>query len=146
MNKIAGRCWSRFKQEFPSIIFLSTLTVWDILYFPSRINLDDPFNNVFLFIKISFGVILVIYLFTSIDKFAQYIKFEHIKDSPYVSAAKNKQISIITLIVGASTVMFFAWYTNFLAMPNSYYIFICSYFFIMWFLLHRAACRVDSEH
>jgi len=145
MNEIVDRRWLRFKREFPSIIFLSAISVWDVFHFSSRINLDGPLNNVLLFIKISFSVILIVYLFTSIDKFAPYIKLEHIKDSPYVSAAKNKQVSILALIVGASIVMFFAWYTNFLAMPNSYYIFVCTYFVLMWALLYRAACRVDLK-
>ncbi|MCK5633263.1 hypothetical protein KAH94_05905 [bacterium] len=144
MKRLLSQRWLRFKQELPSIVFFSTIAIWDGFNFPNYMNLGVFWHTVFLVMRSSFGGILIVYLFTSIDKLAPYIKFEPIKDTFDTLAAANKIVSVLLFIIGFSIAMFYMWRINFFGMSNFYYVFSCIYIILLWALLYRAACRVDS--
>ena len=147
MNKLADRRWLIFTQEFPSIALLSAIAIWDGFNSPGLMNLGVSWNIINSVIKSSFGIILVVYLFVfQIDKFAPYIKLEYIKDTFHASAATNRKVAILALITEDSIGIIFMWYArHLLGISNFYYVSIWAYLVLMWALLYRAACRVDSS-
>ena len=145
MNKIVDRRWLRFKQELPSILFLSTIAIWGEFSFPNNfMNLEPPWSTAYFVLRSILGVFLVVFLFSSMDELAPNLKLEFIKDTPYASAATSKKISVLAMITGYSVAMLFMWYINFLGRSSVYYVFGYAYFVLLWALLYRAACRVET--
>lgn len=144
MNRIVDRRWTRFKQELPSIVCLSTIQIWDAFNFPDRMNLEAPWNSLFFVARSALGIFFIVYLFSSIDKFAPYIKLKHIKDTPDCPASTSKKIFLTVLITTFTVAIFSAWYINFYGTSNMYYVFSGASLLLIWALLYRAAHRVGS--
>jgi len=139
MNILSWR-WSRFKQELPSIICLSSIQILEGLFSPAPMNIKINF-----FLRSIIGIVLIIHLFSSMDKFAPFFRLEHIESTPYASALTSKKNFVSTLITVFFIGSFFTWYFDFYRMPNSYYLFCFATWILTFALVYRSAHRVDSS-
>ncbi len=129
MNTFNTR-WLRFKQELPSIVCLSTISVWWCFHYPLYMRMQTPWNTLVPLGVSILGVACIIYLFSFMDKLAPSFKLDSIK--------------VTTQVIVFSAVMFFAWHRNWLGMSNIHYAIFYAYCFITFALIYRAAYRVNS--
>lgn len=135
MNRIAGRHWSRFKQGFPSIIFLLAIQVWGGVYFNNFLNIEAPWSTIYAILKSTIEATLLICLFSYIDEFAPYIKLEFIGDS----LSKRAFLSALITALFVGTIV--AWHNNFYGASKFYFVFVFANGILLWALLYRAAYR-----
>ena len=141
MNIFEGR-WSKFKQELPSIIFLSIIQIWCVFNFPLFIRLGSPWSVIFSVFVSVISVIVCIYMFSFSDKYALLINLDYLNNAPYGHILKNiTRIWFITIAMIAHVVMFVVWYKDFYHMPSIYYAIAYIYCVMFFVLLFRAAKR-----
>ena len=139
MNISKGR-WSKFKQEFPTIIFISTIHVWGCFNFPAYMRLGFPWSTIVAATMSVFGVTTYVIMFSSPRKFVFCLKFEQI-DETLFGGHILKKIMPIWVITVYHVTMLVMWYKNFYHMPGIYYAILYIYSVAIYILLFRAASR-----
>ena len=134
MSKLDKR-WSRFKQELPSIIFLSAIQIWWCFNWPIFIRLGAPWSTILAVSMSIIGVIVIIFLFSSMDTIAR--GFNKL-------APANKKFIITTQIIVFSVGMLLLWYMDLFGISNIQYALFFAAYFLTFVLIYRAMYRVDS--
>lgn len=146
MKIFSAQHWFRFKQELPSIVLLSTLYVWWNFHFPVFVRLGSPWHA-FWAVSISIiSVILIVILFSAMDKFAPVFRLDHIEDTPLISAPTSKKMNRMIQILVTIAVMFWWWRSNIYSMSNIYYIIFFAMWILTYALMYRAAYRFSSKN
>lgn len=129
----------KFKQELPSIIFISAIQIWWCFNYPLYTRLGTPWNTL-LGVGLSIvGIIACIYIFTFADKMASVFNFDSLAKYPYSDMLKK--VIKIYLIACFHFGIFIIWYNDFCHLPHLYYVLSYINFLIIFVLFLRAMNR-----
>lgn len=138
MNELVNR-WSKFKQELPSILYLSVTQIWWNFQFPAIIRLGTPSSTI---ISITLSVLTTcfyIILFLDRDKYAAQMDCDFLINNSISYRSFSKWI----MLTAACFTMLFVWYIDFYHMSNMFYALFYTHCFIAFVLFYRAVYRED---
>ena len=131
---------SKFRQELPTIIFISTIHVWLCFNFPAYMRLGFPWSTIVAVAMSIFGITAYVIMFSSPRKFVSCLNFDQI-DETLFGGRILKKIMPIWIIIVYHVTMLVMWYRNFYHMPSIYYAILYIYSVAIYILLFKAASR-----
>ena len=151
MNTVQNR-WSKFKQEFFIILYVSITQIWFNFKFPAFIKLGTPLNTMVSLSCSMVTTLCYIIIFSHADLYLAQFKQMQYNQKKCNDAQEDYYIKIIqkalqtTLFLAAHTIFFYIWIYDFYGASNLYYALFYVHCVTIFLLMARAINRQPLLH
>jgi|GEM_PF-3164201 len=140
MNILQTR-WSKFKQEFFTILFVSLIQIWFNFKFPAFIKLGTPLSTIVSVSCSIFTTLTCIVVFSMADQYLPQFNLKGFDTAPEEYREKLKSALRISLFVSYHLIFLYIWWYDYYNMPSFYYVLFYVYCVIVFSLMARAITR-----